>query len=151
MLEKSSTTVLQFLQRQHYSSGIGVAPDREYVRPLHYFRDANLATRGGPIYVLSSAHCVPKTRVPVPKRRRCSSNYNKSCTYLQAVTESLRRWFPSRPIRLRLGYPPDDDLVFMVSTAESNPNPYPNPNTPTPTPTPTLTPTPTPTLTLPLT
>ena len=33
----------------------------------------------------AGAHCVPRMRGQVPKRRRCSSNYNKSCTYLQAV------------------------------------------------------------------
>ena len=122
VLERSSTSVLGFLQRQHYSSGVGVAPDREYVRPLHYFRDAKLAPHGGPIYVLSSAHCVARTRGGVPKRRRCSASYNKSCTYLHALTESLRRWFPSRLVHQRLGYPPDDDLVFMASAAEFVPS-----------------------------
>ena len=42
--------------------------------------------------------------------------------YLQAVAESLRRWFPNRPIFLRLGHPPDEDLVFMASATEFLPS-----------------------------
>jgi len=110
VLEKSSTSVLGFLQRQHYSSGAGVAPDREYARPLHYFRDAKLAPHGGPIYVLSSATASPGREAGCRSggaARRATTRAARTCTRSQRayaagsrVGRSTRGWATLRTTTL---------------------------------------------------